>query len=194
MRVIEEKKLKISDAYVNTNNEMYAFNYHILKEMNAIYLSTLKSIFKQKNPREFMKALKEYDVFLDGYYEYDYYFNLNLNEIKKEIYDDLLPEERCDVDMIQRNLTLKELFDDFKYKKCDLIYMNMKFNSTIWEKSHSNATLHFELMNGNESSNKKVSVIKNLTKWLLGNNRNMVLYFIILVFFLISVYVFTSII
>ena len=101
--------------------------------MKETYYFTLKHYVKEKNKHEYLKGIKEFDKFLDGYYEYEFYFRCNPLTIADEIANKLKKEEREFLAEIQESPNLINLFNDFKFKKCDDLFMNFKFNSTLFD-------------------------------------------------------------
>lgn len=162
----------------------------------------MRFYFKKKNIEEYNKGLNEYENFLKDFYEYDYYYNFDVTKIDYDDYNQLTVSERKDIELIKGNISHKLLLDEFKYKKCDGIYMNMKFNQKIWDKCYDTILEQQKLIkdpNENKGtavfafnkSNSFVRLLNFLLKfWGLEineNNYKFYIYFMILSFLIISI-------
>lgn len=111
-------------------------------------------------------------------------------------------EERKDIELIKGNMSHQLLLDEFKYKKCDVIYMNMKFNSKIWDKCYDTILEQQKLMkdpNENKRStvftfdknNSFVQFLNFLLKFgnleINENNYKFYIYFMIVSFLVIGI-------
>ena len=157
--VIRRKKLDMKNN-ISGNYEINHLNYKIMKEINDTYKSTLKKYFKMKNIIEYNKGLNEYQTFLTNYNEYDFYYNYNINTITKEDFNMLSFNEQKDVQLIRSDSNLKELFDEFRFKKCDNIYMSMKFNSKLWDKCYETVLEQQKLLEDTNEEGKKWNLIE----------------------------------
>ena len=157
--VIRRKKLDMK-SIISGNYEINHLNYKIMKEINDTYKSTLKKYFKMKNIIEYNKGLNEYQNFLTNYNEYDFYYNYHINTITKDDFNMLTFNEQKDVELIRSDSNLKDLFDEFRFKKCDNIYMNMKFNSKLWEKCYETVLEQQKLLDDTNEERKKWNLIE----------------------------------
>lgn len=102
--------------------------------MEESYYFRLRYYKKTNNITEYSKVITEFEAFLDDFIHYKQFYNLNITKIPKWQYDLLSNSEKEDLSLIESSPQLQGLLNDFKYKKCDEIYMNMKFNPTLLEK------------------------------------------------------------
>ena len=113
-----------------------------------------------KNIIEYNKGLNEYQNFLTNYNEYDFYYNYHINTITKDDFNMLTFNEQKDVELIRSDSNLKDLFDEFRFKKCDNIYMNMKFNSKLWDKCYETVLEQQKLLEDTNEAGKKWNMIE----------------------------------
>ena len=113
-----------------------------------------------KNIIEYNKGLNEYQNFLTNYNEYDFYYNYHINTITKDDFNMLTFNEQKDVELIRSDSNLKDLFDEFRFKKCDNIYMNMKFNSKLWDKCYETVLEQQKLLDDTNEERKKWNLIE----------------------------------
>ena len=131
--VIRKKNLDIKKQLSN-NFDMNHLNYKILTEIKETYYYNLKHYLKKKDMDNYTKGINEFDKYLDDFYEYDYYYNIEISKLPKEIYAQFTKNEVLQAELIKSSPTLNALFNEFKYKKCDEIFMNMSINQSIFDK------------------------------------------------------------
>lgn len=102
--------------------------------MKETYYYSLRHFLKQKKYDEYAKGVIEYQKFLNVYYEYDYYYNVNIDVIPKYIETQFTKEQILEIHIIKITPHLRALFKEFKYQKCDSIFMNAKFNEEVFDK------------------------------------------------------------
>ena len=125
--VIRKKNLDIKKQLSN-NFDMNHLNYKILTEIKETYYYNLKHYLKKKDMDNYTKGINEFDKYLDDFYEYDYYYNIEISKLPKEIYAQFTKNEVLQAELIKSSPTLNDLFNEFKYKKCDEIFMKMLIN------------------------------------------------------------------
>ena len=149
---IQSKNLKIQDC-LTLNIEMIDLNYKVLVEIKETYFYTIRYILKSNNLEKFKKALKEYDNFLDGFYDFEYYYKYDVTNLEVEVYNQLNKIEKNDIEMIKNKLILKPIFDEIKLRKCEEIFMNLKLNQQIYERAYQSVFEKQRLLNINSIVN-----------------------------------------
>lgn len=131
--VIRKKNLDIK-AQISKNFDMNHLNYKILTEIKETYYYNLKHYLKKKDMEQYTKGINEFDKYLDDFYEYDYYYNIEISKLPSEIISKFTKSEVLQAELIKSSPTLNALFNEFKFKKCDDIFMNMSINQSIFDK------------------------------------------------------------
>jgi hypothetical protein len=161
---ISSKNLKIPDC-LTLNIEMVELNYKVLVEIKETYFYTMRHILKNNDLEKFKKALKEFDNFLDGFYDFEYYYKYDITNLDSDIYKQLNKLEKNDIELIKTKLIFKPIFDEIKLRKCEEIFMNLQLNQQIYEKAYQTVFEKQRLMNinpfNNENSNSPLKFIQN---------------------------------
>jgi hypothetical protein len=161
---ISSKNLKIPDC-LTLNIEMVELNYKVLVEIKETYFYTMRHILKNNDLEKFKKALKEFDNFLDGFYDFEYYYKYDITNLDSDIYKQLNKLEKNDIELIKTKLIFKPIFDEIKLRKCEEIFMNLQLNQQIYEKAYQTVFEKQRLMNINpiinENSNSPLKFIQN---------------------------------
>ena len=120
----------------------YIYIYYIcntyVNRVKSNYNIILKNYFKSKNTSSFLNTLSEYETFLKGFYDYKYYYTFDIFTINQTLLpqsSSLTPRELRDINLICLDKTIQLLFNDIKYRKCDDIFLTIKFDPIIWDKS-----------------------------------------------------------
>ena len=161
---ISSKNLKIPDC-LTLNIEMVELNYKVLVEIKETYFYTMRHILKNNDLEKFKKALKEFDNFSDGFYDFEYYYKYDITNLDSDIYKQLNKLEKNDIELIKTKLIFKPIFDEIKLRKCEEIFMNLQLNQQIYEKAYQTVFEKQRLMNINpiinENSNSPLKFIQN---------------------------------
>ena len=189
---IKKNKLKIKDSLVS-NIEMININYQVLVEMRENYYFALKYFKKNNEKEKFEKGLKEYDDFLDDFFIFEYYYKLDILNLDKEIKKKLEKEELLSIEIIRANNIFLQLFEDFKFRKCDDIFMKLNLNPHIYEKSYNTILERERILNPeNNYITEKNSDFANYFKMFLNDLKNIFnlnmtqIYFVSVIIFIIS--------
>ena len=173
---ISSKNLKIPDC-LTLNIEMVELNYKVLVEIKETYFYTMRHILKNNDLEKFKKALKEFDNFLDGFYDFEYYYKYDITNLDSDIYKQLNKLEKNDIELIKTKLIFKPIFDEIKLRKCEEIFMNLQLNQQIYEKAYQTVFEKQRLMNinpfNNENSNSPLKFIQNYIINLINDLKRM---------------------
>ena len=173
---ISSKNLKIPDC-LTLNIEMVELNYKVLVEIKETYFYTMRHILKNNDLEKFKKALKEFDNFLDGFYDFEYYYKYDITNLDSDIYKQLNKLEKNDIELIKTKLIFKPIFDEIKLRKCEEIFMNLQLNQQIYEKAYQTVFEKQRLMNINpiinENSNSPLKFIQNYIINLINDLKRM---------------------
>lgn len=104
--------------------------------MKQSYNTALRHYSRTENTIELSKGLREYEDFLDAFLRYKFFYELDVSRLGID-YRLLNHNEVVQLEQIKQSESLKSLFYDFKYKKCDDIYLEINLNQRIWEKSYN---------------------------------------------------------